>query len=281
MRMAKDLLADPSSPPQFCVTLRALDTGRIANVGTILRIVDFEEQFQDETLARIRLTCQAEELVDIRDVTNPEAFAPENRIRRTSEYLCARVRPLSDSSGNSQEEIFDMESYVVKMVEDYNMLKTIYQLEIDSESFPPSFLFQLGNAMPAWDAATNFSCPAAFWQAAQEWQSVCYTIRQGRQSMLSSDRNELMVDAASKLGPLKLPIHLEDLPPFVRQEVQLMEVEAQRNYSELGMDPCLDFQAMMSLRSHRERLLCLTQMVSRERNRLEAVAAESSRKARA
>lgn len=280
LQMARDLLADDGSgaPPRFCVTLRAFDSGRIANIGAVLRILDAEEQFQDDKLVRIRLTCLAEDLVEICEIVNPEAFERENRIRKSSEYLKARVRPRIAEDNIGMDK--DLEEVIAAMVNSYNMIKTIYQLQIGSDGFPPSTLFRLGNAMSTWDAITNFASEHSFWEAAQEWQSVCYTIRQGKQAMLSINRNEVMVEEASKLGPLKLPIHIEELPPHVQRQIQLMEVDAQKEYFQIEMDPCLDFQAMVSLPSHKERVLCLVQMISREKRRLEAVATESSRKAR-
>jgi Lon protease-like protein len=290
LQMAKDLLSDEASasglPPQFCVALRALDTGRLANIGTVLRILEADEQFRDDgTLVRIRLTCRAEKVVKICSVINPEAFAPENRMRKSSEYLRCQVQMTSLDEGD--DDIFgenngDLEQDIKVMVDSFNMIKTIYQLEIGKAAFPPSTLFQLGNAMSTWDATKNFSSKRAFWDSAQEWQSVCHTIRQATQAMLSINRDELMVEAASAAGgPLKLPIHLEDLSPQVRREIQLMEVAAQKEYFELGMDPCLDFQAFLSLPNNRERILLLARMISRERGRLEVVATESSQKKRA
>ena len=95
--------------------------------------------------------------------------------------------------------------------------------------------------------------------------------------MLSIHRNELMVEAAAALGPLKLPIHLEDLPPSVQRQVQMMEVEFQKQFLELGMDPCLDFQALISLPDTRKRVLCLSHWIARERRRLEVVATQMSK----
>ena len=93
--------------------------------------------------------------------------------------------------------------------------------------------------------------------------------------MLSANRNELMINSIT--GPLNLPIHLEDLEPTVRRKVEQMEIEAQKNYLELQMDPCLDFQVLLSLTSYRERIHWLMQRVAAERQRLETVATETSR----
>lgn len=271
LKMAQDLLQQES--PLFCVTLRAMDTGRVAHIGTLMRILDADEQYVDDRLVRIRLTCRPEQLVQISEILNGEAFSLQNRLQKSSEYLQARVHPLEeimDSRDGWDDEI------VQTMIDNFNMIKTIYQLQIGGADFPPSTLFQLGNAMSTWDTST-FSSSSTFWQAAQEWQSICYTIRQGRQAMLSIHRNELMVEAAAALGPLKLPIHLEDLPPTVQRQVQMMEVEFQKQFLELGMDPCLDFQALISLPDTRKRVLCLSHWIARERRRLEVVATQMSK----
>jgi hypothetical protein len=111
-----------------------------------------------------------------------------------------------------------------------------------------------------------------FWKAAQVWQTLCYTVREGRQINLSADRNELMVAAAStKGGPLKLPIHAEDLSPAVRFQLHEMEREAQSDFVKLGLDPCLDFQVMIGMSYSKDRLEFLSRMIARERRRLEAL----------
>jgi hypothetical protein len=49
--------------------------------------------------------------------------------------------------------------------------------------------------------------------------------------MLSTERNERMVEAqCAKGGPVKPPIHMLDLKPEERQEIQRMEIEAQRRH---------------------------------------------------
>lgn len=271
LKMAQDLLQQES--PLFCVTLRAMDTGRVAHIGTLMRILDADEQYVDDRLVRIRLTCRPEQLVQISEILNGEAFSLQNRLQKSSEYLQARVHPLEEIMDSRDGWDYEI---VQTMIDNFNMIKTIYQLQIGGADFPPSTLFQLGNAMSTWDTST-FSSSSTFWQAAQEWQSICYTIRQGRQAMLSIHRNELMVEAAAALGPLKLPIHLEDLPPTVQRQVQMMEVEFQKQFLELGMDPCLDFQALISLPDTRKRVLCLSHWIARERRRLEVVATQMSK----
>ena len=90
---------------------------------------------------------------------------------------------------------------------------------------------------------------------------------------MSTELNEVKISAASaKGGPLQLPIHMEDLPPDVQRELQLMELEAQKTYWDAGLDPCLDFQAMISLPHLGDRIELLSRMIARERARLEGIA---------
>jgi hypothetical protein len=70
------------------------------------------------------------------------------------------------------------------------------------------------------------------------WKSVCYTVIHGRQMILSADRKKLMVAAASqKGGPFKLHIHMEELDPDARRTIQTMDVQAQEEFFDLGLDP--------------------------------------------
>jgi hypothetical protein len=272
VQMALDLME--SKDRRFCAVLCAADTGRIATIGTVLRILEAEVQEYDGNIARIRLTCQAENLVEICEIDNPEAFSREKRLRRSQEYLKARVRYIETSppiGGVTNDDDDFPEATISELAESFNLVKIMYQLEIGSKEMPPSTLSKLGAELSSWSDET-FDSERSFWQAAQEWQSVCYTIQQAKQAMLSTERNEIMIAAASaKGGPLKLPIHLEDLSPEVRREIQSMEVEAQGQFCELGMDPCLDFQAIISLPSRMKRITWLSRMVARERHRLEAV----------
>ena len=170
---------------------------------------------------------------------------------------------------------------MLQLINDYNTIKTIYQLEIGKEEFPPSTLSKLGNAMSAWDFDQIEGNKMEFWRAVQEWQSVCYTLRAAKQSLLSANRNERMIeDACSRGGPLELPIHLEECSRPVRAEIEHMEVEAQSAYEKLQLDPTMDFQAMLSLPDFDQRVQWLAAVVSRERARLERVATQQSARSR-
>lgn len=91
---------------------------------------------------------------------------------------------------------------------------------------------------------------------------------------LAANRNEQMVAAvlAQNNGrgqPLQLPIHLEDLEPSNRRLIQEMEWQAQTNWLQLQLDPCIDFQVLLALPTLRDRVEYLAGMVRRERIRLE------------
>jgi hypothetical protein len=289
--MAQDLLAQQqSATPRFCAVLRAVDTGRIASIGTVLRIVNVEEQYEYGTskISRILLTCQAENLAEIRHVTNGAKWS-EKRLVRSDEYLLAQVRPLVDDSSSDDDPIGIKDRYEEKLsalMKDFQAVKTMYQLNLGGKDFPPGMVTKLGDAIQDAKQLSNnndneemnaksqrYNVKETLWRIAEEWQSICYTLRQGQQSLLSAERNERMIDAAcAKGGPLKLPIHMEDLEPDDRRVIQLMETQAQRRHIELGMDPVLDFQVLISLDSLEDRLDWLSHMIVRERQRLEEVA---------
>ncbi|KAL3904523.1 MAG: hypothetical protein SGILL_010032 [Bacillariaceae sp.] len=275
VRMAQDLLRkakDNDNPPRFCAVLRAMDSGRIASVGTIMRIVDAEEQFHYGTdeIARIKLTCYAEELVEICSVKNGADWS-QKRLTKSSDYLEAKVRPTVGGNDPSDEtlETSAVREQLWGLVKDLRTIKTMYQLDLGAKDFPPESLPKIGDAIQDDCIGSAEDLESSFWRLAQEWQSVCYTLRQGQQSMLSAERNERMVEAAcAKGGPLKLPIQMSDLEPEERQEIQRMEMEAQDRHVELGIDPVLDFQVLVSLPSLGERIDWLGKMMTREKRRL-------------
>lgn len=294
VQMALDLLGqaihegptcntDPANRPRFCAVLRAMDTGRIASIGTVMSIIEAEKQYHygTEDIARIRLTCRAEELVQIFRVENGEEWSTK-RIMKSREYLKATVKPIQSSEYAPSDNTSPLQEEVSKLAKDLKTIKTMYQLDLGAEDFPPDTLPKLGEAIQDiavemteidkdsrqfWDDLEN-----DFWRIAQEWQSICYTLRQGQQSLLSAERNELMVEAAcAKGGPLQLPIHMEDLQPQYRELVQRLEREAQQKHIELGMDAVLDFQVLISLADTAKRIEWLNRLMTRERLRLEKI----------
>ena len=163
------------------------------------------------------------------------------------------------------------------------MIKLIYQLQLGKEDYPPETLSRLGNAMqdfpPLETGDDNTDGDVLVWRLAQEWQSVCTTLRQGRQALLASERNERMVAAAvaaSPGQPLKLPIHESDLDPESRKAVQQLDRRFQEAHEAFGMDPTLDFQVLLGLPTTDRRFGFLAALVARERRRLEGIASSMS-----
>jgi hypothetical protein len=321
IQMALDILSGSSSssslPPRFCAVLRTIDTGRVAKIGNILRIINSEKQKKnfgsgsgdddddddDDIIARIRLTCQLEGLVEIVQIENGAGWK-ENRLRRSKEYLWAKVKPLGENVDDDVDDENDKENegsstdrqswkdICRTMRDDFRIIKLMYQLELGADEFPPGMMLRLGDAIQEFpeldelttsttnDTLIESSTPSfILWKFAQEWQSVCMTHKTGIQALLAAERNDRMVAAASaKGGPLMLPIHMEDLDPDFRWKIQQLDKEAQDIHEQSGMDPILDFQVLLGLPTTIKRFEFLAQLVSRERRRLEEIASSPSRR---
>jgi hypothetical protein len=113
--------------------------------------------------------------------------------------------------------------------------------------------------------------PTEFWSMVQLWQTLCETVRTVYEMILMADRNEYMVEATLRAGtgPLQLPIHIEDLLPSDRRYIEQMERTKHQQWVELQLDPCIDFQILLSLSNDRDRFYYFAQMITRERQRLE------------
>ena len=102
IKMANDLI-DPDNTNgfdgRFCVTLRASDTGRIAQTATLMRVVNTTRQESfDGSLLAIRVECVAEGLVEVQQILNPTCWSKEKRIKKSDEYLVANVRPIDEDN---------------------------------------------------------------------------------------------------------------------------------------------------------------------------------------
>jgi len=288
IRMALDLAADADSEnSRFCVTLSALDTGRLAYMGAIMRLTNVETQVNDGTIARIVVTCYCEEIVRIIRVENPAAALAESRIRKSDEYLTATVVPYAslsditatatlngDSNGSRNDE---HERLASRFIDEYSAVRNMYLNGVGYKELPPFALDTLAVDLPALshDAGSMLVTDSdLFWKTAQIWQQLCHTVAAACQMRLSADRNELMVAAAmQKGGPLQLPVHPEDLSPADRRRLEQMELGAQEEWLAKGLDPCLDFQCLLTLKDPVDRIHFFTNMVTRERQRLQEEAA--------
>uniref|UniRef100_A0A7S2Y604 Uncharacterized protein n=1 Tax=Entomoneis paludosa TaxID=265537 RepID=A0A7S2Y604_9STRA len=318
-----------------------MDTGRLASVGTILQIVDLDQQWSAQaqsmgtlssssssvpnntttldrgeddnddndnpekgstmtlnmvdSLDRIVLTCQAEStLVDLVQIENPQAASLEQRLRKSPEYLRAVVRPrpnLTSSAGGTMDPS-TFQHVCEEALQEYDWVQQLYletakvatklsSTKSTINGLPPVAQTQIAAALDApkltitsGDPTQLFSCPTSFWKVATTWQSLCHTVRAGCQASLNANKNEVLVAAAlQKGGPLKLPVHVEDVDPSVRRQVADMERQAHADWIGLQLDPCLDFQVLLSLGDedhHPQRVQYLMDMMRRERQRLQS-----------
>jgi hypothetical protein len=219
-------------------------------------------------IRKIRVTCRPEATVDIESIVNPQAASLESRIKKSPEYLKAKVRYREVAD---DDDIVDHE-LVASILEDYHAIRQLYLDGTGTRHLPPFAIKNLNEALSEWTVDNLQSDGQSFWSSLEQWQTLCNTVRESQQMRLSTDRNEIMVAAAAaKSGPLKLPIHEADLSPEVRRQLQDMEVKAQQDFLDMGMDPCLDFQVLLSLHSFTEKLKFLSTMIGRERQRLESL----------
>jgi len=285
IRMARDLTAASTGENNnvgatlngtFCVTLRAADTGRIATMGTLMRVEHTEElKSYDGSLLGIRVQCVAEGLVEICGIVNPQCWTGERRLRKCDEYLVANVRPIDSriSTSDCDADINELDDIANRLAQDFAVVRSMYACKdgVAAKELPSWAVDAVQNNLPALQPHNFTASEQSFWKAADVWQTLCNTVREARRSDLQSEVNEITIDAAVKKGgPLKLPVHRRDLPQDVQLRLNRMEEEAAEDYVAMGMDPVLDFQALVSAGSQLDRIKHLRYMVARERRRLEA-----------
>lgn len=222
------------------------------------------------TLNRVVANCRAVGLVDILSI--------EQRECKEDEYLIATVKfhisPSKDGDGNratNGESTDQQDSLARQVVEDYQTVRSIY---INSQSLAsnelPKFARSAVQTLPIFDANV-VSDESEFWKLVETWQMLCNTIRQSKRTSLQSIVNEISVTIAMQAkGPLELPVKRKNLPVEVVRQLEDMEEKAAQDFILLGMDPVMDFQEIISMQNHADRVEKLATMVRRERQRLEA-----------
>jgi len=290
---------------EFCVVLRAIDTGRIATIGTVLRVLHLDVQHHQQRttsrgsssphqqpvddatakaqtttsnnnmkdIQRILVTCRPVSTVQIVQIENPQAASLAYRLQQPYEYLRASVREVDEKNGPSSSS--SLESLCHQIEEDYQAVREFYWEGVGADDLPPFCRDRLAEALPEDSPCMTH---LQFFKTADVWQSLCETVREGRHLTMAADRNELLVDAAmrSSNGPLQLPIHLEDVSTEDRQRVQKLEATAQQLWWDLRLDPCLDFQKLLNMSEHEERVRYFAAMVAQERGRLEELASSAT-----
>ena len=273
LKMAQDMKQEALSEvdnvvcfARFCAVLKANDTGRIATVGTTMRVVEFDEQYlwDGKTLSRVILKCIPEQAVEIVNVVNPNAWSSESRLLRSEEYLIADVRPfIADDSSSLSENENDMK----QIMTDYEIIKEAYKRDENNSFDFPQFAFESLSKLPDMPVIKD---EKSFWVACNIWQKLCYTIKEAKRVNLQSDVNEITISAAmERRGPLNLPIHREDLPFDVRIGLDKKESDAAREFIKLGMDPCLHFQHLLSTSNLQKKVNVLKGMIAKESERLQ------------
>ena len=274
IKMAEDLV-DPEGKfdGRFCVTLRASDTGRVAQTATLMRVVNTTRQESfDGSLLAIRVECVAEGLVEVQQIINPNAWSKEQRIKKSDEYPIANVRPINEDTVDDDENALVIDALAKQTQDDFETVRKIYSNKdaVSTNELPEWAIDAIKSNLPTLSA---FDFANDFWQCADTWQQLTNTIRLARRSELNSDVNEITIDEACKLGgPLKLPIHRSDLPIDVQKRLNRMEEDAAEDFIARGIDPIVDFIIVLSMSSALDRLKYLSLLISRERRRLETKA---------
>ena len=274
VQMARDLVAGKwGDRSLFCVTLRARDTHRLASVGTLMRLIDTEDRSIAgartwpgnilPTLNRVVVTCQAVGIVDIVNVENGHNNLAE------SEYRVVNVKLRSFTNEATKGKTEEMDSMTHQIVTDYQKVRSTY---INSQSLAsnelPKFARKAVHELPDLNKLDD---ELDYWKLVDTWQVLCNTIRQAKQTQLQGVINEISVQVAMEAkGPLELPVKRRNLPEHVQKQLEEMEQQASADYVELGMEPILDFQEIISMKDSLDRVRKLAAMMKRERARLEA-----------
>ncbi|KAL3815241.1 hypothetical protein ACHAXA_002290 [Cyclostephanos tholiformis] len=274
VKMAMDLINGTWSNSLFCATLRARDTNRFASVGTIMQIIDTDDRsivgartwpgIEMPSLNRVIAICKAVGVADILSIDECDY--------KEDDYLIAKVSARVDDHREMTEGEGDhLLSIARHMIDDYQTVRSIYinSQSLASNELPP-FARSAVKTLPTFDENVTHNA-AKFWNLVETWQMLCNTIRQSKRSKLQSIVNELSVTIAMKAkGPLELPVKRQNLPLIVQKQLEDIEQSASRDFIELGMEPVLDFQEILNIKSHMDRVQKLASMIRRERSRLEA-----------
>lgn len=256
----------------FCVALRAKDTNRIASVGTVMKLLQTEDRSVPNH-NKVVVTCQAVGIAHVVSIENPHVWQDDYR---GGEYLVANVKvrkdPIKSDCETTTNNDDDNASIVQQLLDNYEAVKKIYSNSqgIASNELPP-YARDAISSMPNY-TASDIQDEIAFWSFIETWQTLCNTIRQSKLNSLTSMINELSVEAAMELdnGPLQLPVKRHTLPTIVQWKLNEMEQHASRDYMKMGIDPILDFQILIQMTRHWDRVDKVGRMVKNELDRLEA-----------
>jgi len=235
-----------------------------------MRVINTTKQESfDGNLLAVRVECVAEGLVEVRRILNPQVWSKEQRIKKSEEYLIAKVCAM-DQDQVSVTEASEIEALAKQVEIDFATVHSTYSSKdaISTNELPTWAVDAVRSNLPVL-TASDFAND--FWRSADIWQQLTNTIRMAWRSELNSDVNEITIDEACKLGgPLKLPVHRSDLPIDVQKRLNKMEEDAAQDFIALGMDSIISFQIILSMRNDIDRLRYLASLISLERRRLQA-----------
>ena len=229
------------------------------------RLRSGESNNEMPALNRVVANCRA---VGVADVLSIEECGYKD-----DDYLVAKVivRDNDRQAMTESESDDQLDSVARQMIFDYQTVRSIYinSQSLASNELPP-FARSAVKTLPTFDDDIIHD-ETKFWNMVETWQMLCNTIRQSKRSKLQSIVNELSVTVAMQAeGPLELPVKRKNLPLSVQKQLEDIEQSASRDFMELGMEPVLDFQEILNMRRHMDKVEKLASMIQRERSRLEA-----------
>lgn len=293
----------------FVATLRAQDTDRTSTVGTLMKVIALNEDYalDKRTLTRIVITAQAVGIVEIqgveKEISEDDYWIGKVKFLEMNHFLeknsrndCAGASTMNVNDDASRREyrhtkidntnVPSDESVIHRIVEDYSTVRSMYVHPtngVSSRELPTFAQDSLVDNLPPF-TPEDFTCRKDFWNVVECWQMLCNTVREAHRSKLQMELNEIMIKAAcDKGGPLTLPVKKHELPNNIQARLKRMENEANDDFVSLGMDPCLDFQALLGMSIsneahteetsddiHVKRVVFFGNMIRKERDRLEA-----------
>lgn len=220
---------------------------------------------------KIVVTCEAVGIAQVISIDNPQVWR-EGYVG--GEYLVANVEIRDSIKRETDPQLHDWEnaSLANEIISNYNAVKAMYTNSRIASNELPHYAIEAIQTLPNFTSA-DIADEYAFWSFIETWQRLCNTIRQAKRNALYSAVNEMSVDAAMTTldGPLELPVKRHRLPEVIQWKLNEMEQRASRDYVKMGtLDPVLDFQMLLEMKGHGDRVGKVAVMVKSELDRLEA-----------
>ena len=261
------------SDPRFCAVLQAMDTNRVASVGTMLRIVGMKElqKKEDDGIASVIVKVEPEENVQIIAVQNPEAWSQEQRLIGSNAYLISDVQRINVEIEEETDELNRLSS---KIIDDFKLVRSEY-LDKDGvviKDLPDFDIVTFSWSLPPEKPSKkDLMTQEGLWKIAAQWQDLCYAARKAYKAKWQVKALELCVEASlAVFGRMKYPIDRSAYPFEYQDAIKEVEEKGAKEFVAIeGLDPIITFQAMLSAKSHYERLKILDRAIESEKDRIE------------